>query len=277
MAQSKATRKFEKNHLKDTLKRRNEVAKVKQRHRLKDQKKARRAADQSNEAESADAAQGGAKAEGRQKGKAALEDMSVDDFFAGGFDVAKSMTEQAGSKRPGKRKRVTTQEDEDDASVASVEDHAAAAGAADGEDAVDDDDEMQIHKDELQALAKKDPEFYKYLQENDAELLDFSDRDPDLVDLSGEEDQASKDGAKGRKKKEDTNDVSAPMVKRWSTAMTEKHSLRAMREVVLAFRAAAHANDQNDKTYKYTIKDADGISLPRPSLHITPANVFSVP
>ena len=42
MAQSKATKKFEKNHLSDILKKRKDVAKIKQRNQLKAKKKARR-------------------------------------------------------------------------------------------------------------------------------------------------------------------------------------------------------------------------------------------
>ena len=39
--------------------------------------------------------------------------------------------------------------------------------------------------------------------------------------------------------------------------MTEQHSLRAMRQVVLAFRAAAHVNEDDGKEYKYTISSPD--------------------
>jgi len=55
-----------------------------------------------------------------------------------------------------------------------------------------------------------------------------------------------------------SNHITKAMVKKWSTAMVEQHSLRAMREVVLAFRAAAHLNEEDGKAYKYTISNADG-------------------
>lgn len=42
-----------------------------------------------------------------------------------------------------------------------------------------DDDEGEAHLLELSKLAEKDPEFYKYLQQNDRELLDFN---PEAVD-----------------------------------------------------------------------------------------------
>ena len=44
--------------------------------------------------------------------------------------------------------------------------------------------------------------------------------------------------------------------------METKHSLRAMKEVVLAFRAASHMNDSEaTKSYKYSITDPDGASI----------------
>ena len=49
------------------------------------------------------------------------------------------------------------------------------------------DDEGAAHLQELSKLAEKDPEFFKYLQENDKELLDFN---PDAMD----EDEDDEDG-----------------------------------------------------------------------------------
>ncbi len=50
-------------------------------------------------------------------------------------------------------------------------------------------DDGQTHLLELSKLAEKDPEFYKYLQENDRELLEFDlngeDEDDDMSDGDG--------------------------------------------------------------------------------------------
>ncbi len=64
-----------------------------------------------------------------------------------------------------------------------------------------------------------------------------------------------------RQKLSDNDDsdmeVTTAMVKKWKAAMTEQHSLRAMRQVVLAFRAAAHVNEDGGKEYKYSISSGD--------------------
>ena len=54
-------------------------------------------------------------------------------------------------------------------------------------------DEGQTHLLELSKLAEKDPEFFKYLQENDRELLEFNpgatDQDEDMADVESEEEE----------------------------------------------------------------------------------------
>ena len=128
-----------------------------------------------------------------------------------------------------------------------------------------DDDEFESHKNDLSALAEKDPEFFKYLQSNDPELLDFSMAERD--DLAGIDD-LSEDEAEGGKKKKNMhhsdvgNEVSMEDVKKWKEALIEKKSLRSLRQVVLAFRAAAHGNDVEEDNsqggFKYTITNPNG-------------------
>ena len=56
--------------------------------------------------------------------------------------------------------------------------------------------EGEAHLLELSKLAEKDPEFYRYLQENDRELLDFdpnnaaADDDDELEDIDGDAEMA---------------------------------------------------------------------------------------
>jgi nucleolar complex protein 2 len=261
----KSTRKFEKNHLKDTLEIRKAGAKIKQRQQIKTKKQARKAKD----------------AEFLGKGKddsgkpetngAAKEDpfgkMNVDDFFQGGFEIPEKLAKK--SKKPvseklGKRKRPDTEdEDEDDSSEASSDE---APVWSDTEDEGEEEEDTGMSKGAMEALAEKDPEFYKYLKENDPEALEF-DEDADLAevdDLSGSEDESPKKKKQKKSKDEDEeeeNDNSAEvtkaMVAKWKKAMTEQHSLRAMRQVVLAFRAAAHVNEDDGKEYKYSISSPE--------------------
>lgn len=275
----KSTKKFEKNHLKDTIDKRKEFAKIKQRQQVKAKRKARNARDNakaSDEDEEKSAPKPGDGATGQED---PFIKMSVDEFFQEGFQLPekkKSTTVKKGkdgSQSLGKRKRETAQPEQDEESESSdaVDDKElfsdSEPDAASGEDM-----ELETHKGDLDALAEKDPEFYKYLKENDSELLDFSDN-PNLAEVDqlsdadetpkqhvkerngggGEEEGSGDEAAKGR----DSLQVTMDLVDKWRIAMSNQHSLRALRQTVLAFRAAAYISIEDGKVHKYSISSPD--------------------
>jgi len=266
----KATRKFEKNHLKDTLEKRKAGAKIKQRQQVKTKRQARTAKDAEFTGKTGDAESGKV---GVSK-EDAFGKMSVDDFFQGGFEIPKPAKSRKTSEKLGKRKRIELEEAEHaSASEGSAEDAPVASDSEDGKS----EDDAGMSKGAMDALAEKDPEFYKYLQENDPEALDF-DEDADLAEidtLSGSEDEEQPKKKKQKKSKkaqpvdsddeeeeeeavaENAAELTQAMVLKWKKAMSAEHSLRAMRQTVLAFRAAAHVNEDDGKEYKYTISNPE--------------------
>jgi nucleolar complex protein 2 len=117
-------------------------------------------------------------------------------------------------------------------------------------------DEGATHLMELSKLAEKDPEFYKYLQENDRELLDF-----DIGQAEDDAEDMDDAGDSGRPQRAPalTTDTlrkwqlallqvsrltqSSPIVNKWSL---QQHSLRALRKLLIAFRSAAHMNEEGE-------------------------------
>lgn len=257
MAQSKATKKFEKHHLKDVLEKRKGQKKTKQQQQLKARKKARKAEengrpDPSEDTKPASKSQVAAS-------KDAFQDMSVDDFFQGGFEVP-----ELPKKKGGKRKR-GQDENAEDGSDEDISDGKVPGQVDSGSDLGSDGEDLADHKQQLDALAENDPEFHKYLQENEPELLGG-----DLDGMDGlSDDEAGPKKKKQRKTKDMSddsdeemegggkNEVDKATVKRWEAALVEQHSLRATREVVLAFRAAAHVAEDKDKEFKYSISDPE--------------------
>ncbi|PGH26484.1 hypothetical protein AJ80_01798 [Polytolypa hystricis UAMH7299] len=267
-AGKKSTKKFEKNHLKDVIERRKEFAKVKQRHQQKDKKRARRDAE---EIKDKDAKQDGPPKPGSEEEKKdAFAKMNVDDFFAGGFDIADAKpaatkkSKKSVAPKIGKRKR--TAEEEEEAGLSRSNNEEADGSQSDAGSDASDAGDMDEHLGQLEALKNKDPEFYKYLKDNDAELLDFGAHGDlaEVLDLSEDEEEPVP-----RKKKktapseaaedifETSNTITLAMVKKWQKSMEEQHSMRATRQAVLAFRAAAYMNDEEQKGDKFTISDPD--------------------
>lgn len=261
MPKGKATKKFEQRHLKDTLERRNGLKKTKQKQQLKERKKARRAEEQGREPgeQPEQAAKPAAKDD-----SSAFQNMSVDEFFQGGFEVP----EQLKKKGDKKRKRSQPEKAEDDGSESSSDDsvYNEPVQVDDDDSASDsDDNDPEEHKKQLEALAQNDPEFHKYLQENEPELLDA-----DLENMGTLSSDEEDDGEAPKRKKRKgadadsddemesaKNELQLPTVQKWATAMQEQHSLRAAKETVLAFRSAAHASDLEDKDFKYSISSPE--------------------
>ena len=259
MPQTKATKKFEKRHLKDTLERRKGLKKVKQKQQLKTKKKARRAEENGRPVEPNNKANGVQDGSTKKKStQDAFNDMSVDDFFQGGFEIP-----EFPKKKGGKRKRLEREEHvEDEGSEGSLEQPPVTHGSESGSE--EDEDDPEGHKQQLDALAANDPEFHKYLQENEPELLD--------AEFAGLSDDEVEEGPKRKKARtieadesEDEeligggkNELDKTTVQKWRTTLTTQHSLRAAKEVVLAFRSAAHVSgDEEEQAFKYSISDPD--------------------
>lgn len=147
---SKATKKFQSKHLKHTLDHRK---KVKEHNKKIQGRRGNKSEQQKKDAQLTKEEQALLKSSKEE----VFKDMSVENFFAGGFDIPKK------DKRM--KKKQEKQESDDDSSS----------------------EDEDVEKD-MADLANKDPEFYKYLQENDKDLLEFKSSNP-LDGISGDEEE----------------------------------------------------------------------------------------
>lgn len=121
----------------------------------------------------------------------------------------------------------------------------------------DADDIVEAHKNELAELASKDPEFFKYLKEQESGLLDLN--VPDLSDDDEEEDDARENEVEQEQDDEvdEQREVTKADVARWTKSLQEKQSMKAASEMVRAFTAAVHAGEEDAPRYRYAVTDPD--------------------
>ncbi|KAJ7041198.1 Noc2-domain-containing protein [Mycena alexandri] len=162
--------------------------------------------------------------------KGSKKRMTVDDFLGGGF-MDGSDDEDEDEDMAGDEESEGEGEDEedfaDDASFASLDEL---------------DEEGETHLEELSKLAEKDPEFYKYLQENDQELLNFNPNTAGAED-SEDDDEAPADGDDPMGEAAHTPILTKTILRNWQKSLLEHRSLRALRKLLIAFRSAAHMNE----------------------------------
>ncbi|KAJ7306386.1 hypothetical protein JRQ81_009732 [Phrynocephalus forsythii] len=107
------------------------------------------------------------------------------------------------------------------------------------------------HKDQLSRLKERDPEFYKFLEENDRTLLNFDDSDtsdedggrhvlPDQLEEASEDDDDDSEDEKAKSAKREKFDfisVTLKMVEQWKAAAEKQISPRVFHEITQAFKA----------------------------------------
>ncbi|KAH9922309.1 Noc2-domain-containing protein [Epithele typhae] len=168
---------------------------------------------------------------GKGKGKAAAHDSEQSDEDDEGFKGMSGGSEDEGEGYEcflsiacsGEGAIDEGEDGEEDADSEGIDDNASFA------DIDDLDEEGAGHLMELSKLAEKDPEFYKYLQENDQELLNFNPNDGPAQD----EDEAEYEYAM----EEDTTPVlTKEILQRWQKALLDHRSLKALRKLLIAFQ-----------------------------------------
>ncbi|KAL6482921.1 hypothetical protein MHYP_G00077930 [Metynnis hypsauchen] len=181
------------------------------------------------------------------KHKRKLEDLSVDEFLLSGFDSFEGDDSENEIPECGSEEQPVSQKKSKKKGKASE------------------------HKDQLSRLKDRDPEFYKFLQENDQKLLNFDGVDSsedeeeqkyhklptELQVASSDEEEADVKTEKAKKSADKSTKVTAKMIEEWRTELKKDSSARLIRDITQAFKAAvATTKGESEDKCRYTVADS---------------------
>jgi len=168
------------------------------------------------------------------KAKKKLEEMNADEFMLNGLD-SDSENEAENSSES-----VENSEDEQEEEAEKVVEETTGKKG-------------KSHKDQLERLKEKDPEFYKYLQDHDEQLLDFSASDDeglsdqsddenekdedDQIEQEGDEQEDMDDVELEEEEEEEGKKVTHEMITKWKSGL-EQDKLKTLKTVMSAFHAS---------------------------------------
>mmetsp|Transcript_10320 Transcript_10320/g.29240 ORF Transcript_10320/g.29240 Transcript_10320/m.29240 type:complete len:725 (-) Transcript_10320:321-2495(-) len=121
--------------------------------------------------------------------------------------------------------------------------------------------ETRTHKEALEALKEKDPEFYKYLQESESNLLEFGpDEDAGPEDSDSDSSEEYEDRGEAKRLGKDRKKIiliDDGAITTWCTAALTKGSLGAVKNVLKAYRVGCHYGDDDDETNQISVRLSD--------------------
>ncbi|CCH59256.1 hypothetical protein TBLA_0B04180 [Henningerozyma blattae CBS 6284] len=131
-------------------------------------------------------------------------------------------------------------------------------------------DEAEDMEATMKSLKEDDPDFYKYLEENDKDLLGFTATNPlDAISDEDDDDDDNDNDEKSSNKKNiedeiveenetnsDKTELTLALVREWKKTLQGTPSFKHIRKIVTAFKAAVNLNNEEiTESSKYSVTD----------------------
>ena len=199
-------------------------------------------------------------------GEANLADMDIDTFFKsvaeGGVDGSDDEEDSGDSENSS-----VDGGDQHDDSASDDNDDDDDGDDSDDDSSLDDEEAERRMKEEMMKLSENDPEFHKYLQDNEQALLEFGDEDEygrggddDDEEESSEEEEREEEeeSSKKKKSKKEEKEEATPveedspyivltpkLLLQYEQSAFRSHGIKGLKRIVSAYKTACHMSDAN--------------------------------